>query len=154
MSSMPPDLPMFKAAPPSLFPTAELGNRPDILAADIPAGGKTSARAIARMYAALIGEVDGVRLISPERLREATAISSSGVDAVFGMPTTWGLGFSIGLPGSTPQETPTVFGVGGAGGSFAYGDTASGIAFALTKNRLTLDFSAVGQMIQLVNEAT
>jgi len=43
--------------------------------ADIPAGGKTSARAIARMYAALLGEVDGVRLISPERLRETTAVS-------------------------------------------------------------------------------
>ena len=30
-----------------------------------PAGGKTSALAVARMYAALLGEVDGVRLISP-----------------------------------------------------------------------------------------
>jgi CubicO group peptidase (beta-lactamase class C family) len=49
VASMPPDLPMFKAAPPGTFPTAELGNRPDILAADIPAGAKTSARAIARM---------------------------------------------------------------------------------------------------------
>src|SRR5439155_6334646 len=47
MSSMPPDLPMFKAAPMSLMPTAALGNRTDILAADIPAGGKTSARAMA-----------------------------------------------------------------------------------------------------------
>ena len=33
--------------------------------------------------------------------------------------------------------------MGGAGGSFAYGDTATGIAFAVTKNRLTADFSAV-----------
>src|SRR5215218_2720704 len=57
MASMPPDLPMFRSAPPELFPSAEFGNRPDTLAADIPAGGKTSARAIARMYAALLGEV-------------------------------------------------------------------------------------------------
>jgi CubicO group peptidase (beta-lactamase class C family) len=152
MSSMPADLPMFKASPPWLFPTAELGNRPDILAADIPAGGKTSARAIARMYASLLGEVDGVGLISPERLREATVISSSGVDEVFGMPSTWGLGFSIGLPGSSGQETPSAFGVGGVGGSFAYGDTATGIAFALTKNRLTPDFTAANQISQIVNE--
>src|SRR5439155_1098368 len=75
MAAMPPDLPMFKAAPMSLMPTAVLGNRADILAADIPAGGKTSARAIARMYGALLDEVDGVRLLSPERLRESTAVS-------------------------------------------------------------------------------
>lgn len=152
MPEMPPDLPMFKAGPMSLYPTAELGNRSDILSADIPAGGKTSARAIARMYAALLNEVDGVRLISPDRLREATAVSSSGPDAVFGMPTTWALGFSIGRLGSTPQESPTAFGVGGAGGSFAYGDTATGIAFAVTKNRLTQDFSAATQLSQLVDK--
>ena len=153
LSSMPPDLPMFKASPSALYPTAELGNRADILAADIPAGGKTSARAIARMYAALIGEVDGVRLISPERLREATAVSMTGVDEVFGMPTTWALGYAPGVPGGPPQDPPTAFGVGGAGGSFAYGDSATGIAFALTKNRLTTDFTSVAQISQAVNAA-
>ena len=55
LASMPPDLPMFKAGPMSTFPNADFGNRADTLAADIPAGGKTSARAIARMYAALLG---------------------------------------------------------------------------------------------------
>jgi CubicO group peptidase (beta-lactamase class C family) len=45
MASMPPDLPMFRSAPPELFPNAEFANRADVLAADIPAGGKTSARA-------------------------------------------------------------------------------------------------------------
>ena len=153
MPEMPPDLPMFKAAPMSLLPTAQLGNRPDILSADIPAGGKTSARAIARMYAALLTEVDGVRLISPERLREATAVSFGGIDAVFGMPTTWALGYSVGRLGSTAQDSPTTFGVGGAGGSFACADTAAGIAFAVTKNRLTNDFSAATQLSQIVFEA-
>jgi CubicO group peptidase (beta-lactamase class C family) len=143
-AQMPPDLPMFKTAPMRLFPTAELGNRTDILAADIPAGGKTSARAIARLYAALLGEVDGVRLLPPERLAAATAVSSSGTDEVFGMPTTWALGWSLGMPG------PTAFGVGGVGGSFAYGDTASGVAFAVTKNRLSPDFTTATQLIQLV----
>src|SRR5213078_392627 len=74
-ASMPPDLPMFRAGPPSTFPNAELGNRTDILEADIPAGGKTSARAIARMYGALVDEVDGVRLLPPPRVSEATALS-------------------------------------------------------------------------------
>src|SRR2546428_13610101 len=126
MAEMPPDLPMFRAGPMSLFPTAQFGNRSAILSADIPGGGKTPARAIARMYAALLGEVDGVRLISPERMREATAVAASGIDAVFGMPTTWGLGYSIGLLNASAEEAPTAFGVGGAGGSFAFGDTATG----------------------------
>ena len=152
-AAIPPDLPMFKAGPPTTFPTAQLGNRTDVLEADIPAGGKTSARAIARMYAALLGEVDGIRLLLPQRLAEATAVSTSGVDEVFGMPSAWGLGYAIGLPGASAQDAPTAFGVGGAGGSFAYADTATGTAFALTKNRLTPDFNAATEIIQLVTGA-
>src|SRR5262249_60810109 len=100
-----------------LFPAAALGNRTAILSADIPAGGKTSARAIARMYAALLGQLAGVRLITEERLREATTLSMSGTDAVFGMPSAWALGYAIGRPGSSPEDAPTAFGVGGAGRS-------------------------------------
>jgi CubicO group peptidase (beta-lactamase class C family) len=150
MASMPPDLPMFKAGPPELFPNASFGNRPDVLAADIPAGGKTSARAIARMYAALLGEVDGVRLLPPERLAQATAVSSSGVDEVFGMPTTWGLGYGLGGPGGDAKASPTVFGLGGVGGSFACGDTASGLAWAVTKNRVSPDFSSSIRLGRLI----
>jgi CubicO group peptidase (beta-lactamase class C family) len=153
MPEMPPDLPMFKAAPVWTVPSAQLGNRADILSADIPAGGKTSARAIARMYAALLGEVDGVRLLSPERLREATALSKSGTDQVFGNPSSWALGYSLGRLGSTAAESPTVFGIGGYGGSFACGDTATGMAFAVTKNRLTQDFSAATDLSNMVNAA-
>jgi CubicO group peptidase (beta-lactamase class C family) len=132
------------------MPTAQLGNRADILAADIPAGGKTSARAIARMYAALLGEVDGTRLIPQARLREATAVAMSGTDEIFGMPTKWGLGYAIGGLGSGSHGSDSVFGVGGSGGSFACADTATGIAFAVTKNRLTPDFAAATQLSQLV----
>ena len=99
------------------------------------------------MYAALLGEVDGVRLLSPERLAEVTAVSSSGPDEVFGMPTTWGLGYGIGLPGG-PRDT--AFGVGGVGGSFAYDDTATGTAFAVTKNRVSSDFATATRLTQLV----
>src|SRR4030095_1113836 len=51
LASMPPDLPMLRSAPMSLFPNADFGNRPDTLAADIPAGGQVSARALASLYA-------------------------------------------------------------------------------------------------------
>jgi CubicO group peptidase (beta-lactamase class C family) len=153
LASMPPDLPMFRSGPMELFPSAAFGNRPDTLAADIPGGGKASARAIARMYAALLGEVDGVRLLPPERVREATAVSSSGTDEVFGMPTTWGLGYAIGGPGGGAQGSPTVFGVGGVGGSFACGDTASGLAWAVTKNRVSNDFGTAIRLEQLITGA-
>jgi CubicO group peptidase (beta-lactamase class C family) len=105
------------------------------------------------MYAALLGEVDGVRLVPPERLAQATAVSSSGIDEVFGMPTTWGLGYGIGGPGGDAQDSPTVFGLGGVGGSFACGDTASGLAWAVTKNRVSNDFSTANQLGQLITGA-
>jgi len=153
LASMPPDLPMLRSAPMDLFPTAGFGNRADTLAADIPAGGKTSARAIARLYAALLGEVDGVRVLSPERLAEVTAVSSSGTDEVFGMPTTWGLGYGIGGPDPEAQDDRTVFGLGGVGGSFACGDTASGLAWAVTKNRVSSDFSTSIRLGRLITGA-
>ncbi|MCM2389848.1 serine hydrolase domain-containing protein [Streptomyces albipurpureus] len=152
MASLPPDLPMLKAGPIALFPAAEMGNRTDVLTADIPAGAKTSARAMARLYAALLHEVSGVRLISPERLREVTATSYSGVDQVFGMESSWGLGYSIGLP-TGAADSPSVFAMGGAGGSFAYGDTETGVSFAVTKNRLTPDFTAASELSALVQKS-
>jgi CubicO group peptidase (beta-lactamase class C family) len=153
LASMPDDAPFFKLGPRAVTPTAEFGNRKDILMADIPAGGKTSARATARMYAALIGEVDGVRLVSPGRLREISAAAFSGTDEIMGNPVTWALGYSIGQLGSEAQLTTTVFGMGGVGGSFAYADTATGVAFALTKNRLTADFSAAQRISGIVTKA-
>jgi CubicO group peptidase (beta-lactamase class C family) len=76
------------------------------------------------------------------------------MDQVFGMPTTWALGYAIGRPGAlSSQDESTVFGIGGVGGSFAYGDTATGTAFALTKNRLTQDFKAVAGLSQMVTES-
>jgi CubicO group peptidase (beta-lactamase class C family) len=159
MASMPKDLPMFKAAPPALYPNAAFGGRADILAADIPAGTKTSARATARMYAAMLDEVDGVRLLSPQRLREVSAVAIRGVDEVFGMPSSWALGYSAGRPGAATAPDPnadmqtTAFGMGGTGGSYGYADTATGIAFALTKNRLTFDLTAATEISRIVVEA-
>ncbi len=153
LASMPDDSPFFKLGPRAVTPTAGFGNRTDILTADIPAGGKMSARAVARMYAALLGEVDGVRLVSAQRLRELSAVAFSGVDQIMGFPSTWALGYAIGRPGTEAQETPTVFGMGGVGGSYAYADTATGVAFALTKNRLTPSFDAAEQVARIATEA-
>ena len=153
LAAMPDDSPFFKLGPRAVTPTAEFGNRTDILMADIPAGGKMSARAVARMYAALLGEVDGVRLISPERLREISAVAFSGIDQIMGFPSTWALGYAVGGIRGPAEENPSIFGIGGVGGSFAYADTATGTTFALTKNRLTPDFSAAEQVAEIVTKA-
>jgi CubicO group peptidase (beta-lactamase class C family) len=145
-ASLPDDLPMFDAGPKTLFPTAALGNRDDYLTADIPAGAKVSARAIARMYAALLGNTPGVPLISADRRRTISSPAASGTDQIFGNEATWSLGYAIGAPGPA-----TCFGMAGAGGSFACADPATGIAFAVTKNRLTGDFSTVERVLDLVN---
>jgi CubicO group peptidase (beta-lactamase class C family) len=115
-------------APPGVRPGAVLGNRRDVLACDVPATGTMTARAVARMYAALIGEVDDVRLISPERLRQVSAVSATGVDWVFGSPVSWGLGYSV---------EDDVFGMTGSGGSIAYAIPRLGLTVAATKNRLS-----------------
>jgi CubicO group peptidase (beta-lactamase class C family) len=153
LASMPDDAPFFKLGPRQVTPTAEFGNRPDILMADIPAGGKMSARAVARMYAALMDEVDGVRLVSPERLREISAGTFTGVDEIMGFPTTWALGYSVGGIGTDTQGTSSVLGVGGVGGSYACADTATGVTWALTKNMLTADFAAAGQISGIIASA-
>ena len=153
LSSMPDDSPFFKWGPRATVPTAGFGNRPDILMADIPAGGKTSARATACMYAALLDEVGGVRLVPPGRLREVSAVAFSGTDQIMGNPVSWALGYSVGRIGADARETPTAFGMGGVGGSYAYADTETGISFALTKNRLTPDFGAAERVAGIVTEA-
>src|ERR671912_444550 len=153
LASMPDDSPFFKLGPRATTPTAEFGNRKDILMADIPAGGKMSARAVARMYAALMDDVDGVRLVPPERLREISAGTFSGVDEIMGFPTTWALGYAVGSIGADPQETKSVLGIGGVGGSFACADTATRVTWALTKNRLTAGFEAAEQISEIVTKA-
>ena len=42
---------------------------------------------------------------------------------------------------------------GGVGGNYAFADPATGIAFALTKNRLTADFSAAEAVAGIVIQA-
>ncbi|MGH2558543.1 MAG: serine hydrolase domain-containing protein [Thermomicrobiales bacterium] len=151
-ADLPPDSPMLKIGPAECT-TAAYGNRADVRSANIPAGGTVTARAVARMYAALLGEVDGVRLISPERLREVSAVAMSGVDQVFGFPSSWGLGYSLGQSMANAHETQHVFGVGGVGGSNAYADAATGVTFALTKNLLSPNFDTAEQVGGIVTKA-
>ena len=72
--------------------------------------------------------------------REVSAVARSDADQIFGLPTSWGLGYAIGQFMSNAHETQHVFGVGDVGGSHAYADTRTGTTLALTKNRLAPNF--------------
>jgi CubicO group peptidase (beta-lactamase class C family) len=87
-------------------------------AAEVPAvNGHGTARGAAGLYAALLqGD-----LLSPALLREATTAQCSGIDAVFGEDSAWGLGFGI------DEDS---YGMGGSGGSYAGASIAGGYAFA------------------------
>ncbi|PRX97705.1 serine hydrolase domain-containing protein [Allonocardiopsis opalescens] len=98
--------------------------------------GVASAAGLARLFAATIGEVGGVRLIGPALVREAAAAHSSGRDRVLGIRTDWGLGFMV--PGGpfVPRALPAgAFGHGGATGSFAFADPAHELSFGYAPNR-------------------
>ncbi|MEU3776537.1 serine hydrolase domain-containing protein [Streptomyces sp. NPDC032472] len=137
LAGLPADAPLLTAVPNrSVWPAAELANRPAYLAADVPAGGTMTARAAARMYAALLGEVDGVRLLPAERLPLLYALQTAEWDRVLGAPVPKGLGYFLGLPES--DREPTAFGHQGSGGSLAFADPRRGLAFAFTRSRLTL----------------
>jgi CubicO group peptidase (beta-lactamase class C family) len=111
-------------------------NDPKEQAAEIPStNGICTAHALARFYAALIGEVDGHRVLSPATLAAATAEQVSGLDRILRVPVRIGTGF--GLP--TPDAywySPTAFGFGGLGGSLGFADPATGLAFGYVMNHL------------------
>lgn len=111
-------------------------NRPEEQAAEMPAtNGICTARALARFYAALIGEVDGHRILAPSTLTAATAEQVSGIDRILRVPVRIGTGF--GLP--TPDAfwySPTAFGFPGRGGSLGFADPATGLAFGYVMNHL------------------
>jgi CubicO group peptidase (beta-lactamase class C family) len=105
-------------------------------AAEIPAAnGITNARSLARMYAACIGEVDGVRLISPATLDQAVAEQSAGEDLVLGYVTRYATGFQLSFP-FRPMAGEGSFGHYGMGGSVGFAHPERGIAFAYVMNQM------------------
>jgi CubicO group peptidase (beta-lactamase class C family) len=99
--------------------------------------GHGDARALARLYAACLGPVDGVRLLADATLDRATAVQAEGPDLVLGQPLTFGLGFAL-PPTLGPAAGPRSFGHPGAGGSLAYADRARGLAFGYVMNQMRL----------------
>jgi CubicO group peptidase (beta-lactamase class C family) len=117
-------------------------------AAELPAGNAIAdARALAKIYASMIGRVDGFRLLSPEAMERARTCQTTGLGApgqlaklAAGPGQMFGLGFE--LPSETkPMLGPGSFGHGGAGGRLGFADPETGIAAAYVCNTMRVSMA-------------
>jgi CubicO group peptidase (beta-lactamase class C family) len=127
-------------------------NRPEVRAAEIPAAnGVADARSIARMYAACIGEIDGVRLLSEEQLKRATTQLTSGPNVVLlGLDIQFGLGFMLRSSLMTLGGEGS-FGHFGAGGSMGWADPDAGFAFGYVMNKMSMGLAGDTRTQNLVD---
>jgi CubicO group peptidase (beta-lactamase class C family) len=132
------------------FPDFDVLNTRRAHAAEIPAGGAIgTAKAMAKIYAATIGDVDGVRLLSRETMQNARAsrlehLKGPGSFAKLPMPAPVrrGLGYEL-ENGASPKLGTGSFGHSGAGGRLAFAHPESGTAVGYTCNNMLWDSMTV-----------
>lgn len=115
-------------------------NAREALTAEIPGGNLVSdARSLARMYAATIGIVDGVRLLQPQTVQAATTRQTT---SAFGMPPGseelalhFGIGFQV-PSASAPLLGPGSFGHDGASGAVALANPDAGVTVGYVRNNM------------------
>jgi CubicO group peptidase (beta-lactamase class C family) len=133
--------------------SGSLFNRREIHAAEMPAAnGITNARSLARMYAACIGEVDGVRLLSSEVVDRARVQQTSGTDQCLQVETTFGMGFMTSGPFS-PLSGPGALGHAGAGGSLGFAHPERRLAFGYVMNQMEANLSGDTRVASLIDAA-
>jgi len=118
-------------------------NDPATFVAEIPAGnGITNARSLSRLYAAVIGPVEGGpdrALLSPSRIEAARRRLTSGPDLVFasgGVPVEIAIGEGFWVHGGDvfPFGGPQSFGHPGTSGALGFADPEHGIACGYVTN--------------------
>jgi CubicO group peptidase (beta-lactamase class C family) len=114
-------------------------------AAVIPAANAIgSARSLARMYAACIGQIDDVRLLSAAAITRASVPQTDHLNGPpplvirGGAPQRFGLGFELRRE-TLPMLGPDSFGHPGAGGRLAFAHPEKGYAVAYACNNLVWD---------------
>jgi CubicO group peptidase (beta-lactamase class C family) len=141
--NVPEDHDFFKAMPNGMW---NHWNKMEVRKACIPAGnGHFTARALAKMYAALAGDgsIDCVRLVSLDRISQMHRLVTDRADIVIlGRPIKRSIGFILGGINSGVHgpigPRITAFGHTGAGGSVAFADPEVGLAVAVTLNKMEL----------------
>ena len=116
-------------------------------AAELPGGnGITNATSLSRLYASLIGPVEGgpsEPLLTRDQVDKARTPLTSGADQVFAsvgftLKQKIGLGFWRSSP-VTPFGGEGSFGHGGAGGSYGFADPENGLAVAYVMNKMSME---------------
>ncbi len=126
------------SGPSNLFHYDEMWNTRQLHRCELPSSnGIAGARAIARMYAATVSDVDGRRLLSPATVARARRVESEGPDRILGLPMQFGLGFALG-PSLPPACGPAAFGHPGAGGSLGFADADQRVGFGYVMNQMQL----------------
>jgi CubicO group peptidase (beta-lactamase class C family) len=130
-------------------------NRRDVHAAEIPAAnGITNAAALAKIYAATMDTVDGVRLIGSDVLERArtTITPDNEPDLCLVMPTTFGMGFMTHGP-FTPYAGAGSFGHSGAGGSHAFAQPERQLAMAYVMNKMAANLATDARAQRITDAA-
>ena len=115
-------------------------------AADIPAANMIgNARSLAKMYAATIGEVDGVRLLKRETMERARKSQTDGLKGPGDFaklpnpdPQRLALGYELSR-GIEPMLGQGSFGHAGAGGRLGFAHPQSGFAVGYVCNNMLWD---------------
>ena len=116
-------------------------NAPEAQAAEIPSSnGICTAAGLARLYACLIGEVDGVRILDAAATTAAIAEQAAGTDRVLLVPSRFASGFMLPTD-EAPLGGPASFGHPGRGGSLGYADPDSGVAFGYVVSHIRQDLN-------------
>jgi CubicO group peptidase (beta-lactamase class C family) len=106
-----------------------------VVSACMPAAnGMFTARSLARLYAMMAngGELDGVRLLSPQRIGQISRVQSRRIDRVVPLPMHWRLGYHRVF--TTGPRTPNAFGHFGFQGSGAWCDPSRHLSLGFTVN--------------------
>ena len=95
-----------------------------------------TARGVARLYTALAagGALDGVTVLGPALLAEATSAQSVGWCPVLEREATFGLGFQPTRPDRPFGPNPGSFGHFGTGGALGFADPHAGVGFGYVMN--------------------
>jgi CubicO group peptidase (beta-lactamase class C family) len=151
---MGPDTNLGKAlfAPGGALSDPDVWNSRRLHAAEVPAAnGIGDARSLARMYAACIGTVDGVRLLDDQQLRRATTQLTAGPNRVLlDMDIQFGLGFML-RSSLLELGGPHSFGHFGAGGSVGWADPEAELAFGYVMNRMDMGLAGDVRSYELIN---
>ena len=113
-------------------------NKPEVHRAQVPgANGIGNARALAKIYAACVGEVDGVQLLRPDTVAQATTSMTpvDEVDAVLLSQTDFAMGF-MRHNDHYRFTGPEAFGHTGAGGSASFADARRQLGFSYVMNTM------------------